>query len=55
MPDGEIHASLRDATPHTERETEDILVTLITKLAATHPVSAVGLAVAGFVSRTGSG
>ena len=34
--DGEIHASLRDATPHTERETEDILVTLIAKLAATH-------------------
>ena len=29
--DGEIHASLRDATPHTERETEDILVTLITQ------------------------
>ena len=42
--------SLRDATPHTERETEDLLVTLITKLAATQPVSAVGLAVAGFVS-----
>lgn len=49
--DGEIHASLRDATPHTERETEDILVNLITKLAATGPVSAVGLAVAGFVSK----
>ena len=48
---GEIHASLRDATPHTERETEDILVTLIGKLAGTHDVSAVGLAVAGFVSR----
>ncbi len=49
--DGEIHASLRDATPHTERETEDCLVTLIGKLAGTHPVSAVGLAVAGFISR----
>jgi glucokinase len=49
--DGEIHASLRDATPHTERETEDILVNLITKLAGTQPVSAVGLAVAGFVSQ----
>ena len=49
--DGEVHASLREATPHTERETEDILVNLITKLAATHAVSAVGLAVAGFVSR----
>lgn len=48
---GEIHASLRDATPHTERETEDILVTLINKLAGTHEVSAVGLAVAGFVSQ----
>ena len=49
--EGEIHASLRDATPHTERETEDILVTLIGKLAGTQPVSAVGLAVAGFVSQ----
>jgi glucokinase len=49
--EGEIHASLRDATPHTERETEDILVNLITKLAGTQPVSAVGLAVAGFVSQ----
>ena len=49
--DGEIHASLRDATPPTERETEDILVTLINKLAGTHAVSAVGLAVAGFVSQ----
>ena len=48
--DGEIHASLRDATPHTERETEDILVTLITKLASTGPVTAVGMAVAGFIS-----
>lgn len=48
--EGEIRASLRDTTPHTERETEDILVNLITKLAATHEVSAVGLAVAGFVS-----
>ena len=48
--DGEIHASLRDATPHTERETEDILVTLISKLAGTGPVTAVGLAVAGFIS-----
>ena len=48
--DGEIHASLRDATPHTERETEDILVTLITKLAGTGPVTAVGMAVAGFIS-----
>ena len=48
---GEIHASLRDATPHTERDTEDCLVTLIGKLAGTHPVSAVGLAVAGFISR----
>ena len=43
--------SLRDATPRTERETEDLLVTLITKLAATQPISAVGLAVAGFVSQ----
>ena len=48
--DGEILASLRDTTPHTERETEDILVNLITKLAATQTISAVGLAVAGFVS-----
>ena len=47
---GEIRASLRDTTPRTERETEDLLVNLITKLAATQPVSAVGLAVAGFVS-----
>lgn len=45
-----IGPSLREATPHTERETEDLLVTLITKLAASQPVSAVGLAVAGFVS-----
>ena len=42
--------SLRDTTPRTERETEDLLVNLIAKLAATQPVSAVGLAVAGFVS-----
>ncbi len=48
---GDIHASLRDATPHTEQETEDLLVTLISKLAGTHQVSAVGLAVAGFISR----
>lgn len=41
---------LRDTTPRTERETEDLLVTLIAKLAATRPVEAVGLAVAGFVS-----
>ena len=45
-----IGPSLREATPHTERETDDLLVTLITKLAASQPVSAVGLAVAGFVS-----
>ncbi len=49
--DGQIHGSLRDATPRTEQETEDALVTLITKLASTHEVSAVGLAVAGFISR----
>src|SRR6478672_1887782 len=49
--EGEIHASLRDATPRTERETEDILVNLISKLAGTQPVSAVGLAIAGFVSQ----
>lgn len=48
--DGEVLTSLRDATPHTERETEDLLVTLITKLSATLPVTAVGLAVAGFIS-----
>lgn len=48
---GNILASLRDLTPHTERDTEDLLVNLISKLAATQPVSAVGLAVAGFVSR----
>ncbi len=41
---------LRDATPRSEQQTEDLLVNLITKLAATQPVSAVGLAVAGFVS-----
>src|SRR6478609_8485461 len=49
--DLQVRASVRDLTPHTERETEDLLVTLIAKLAATQPVSAVGLAVAGFVSR----
>lgn len=48
--DGEVLTSLRDRTPHTERDTEDLLVTLITKLSATMPVSAVGLAVAGFIS-----
>ncbi len=41
---------LRESTPRTERETEDLLVTLVTKLSAAHPVSAVGLAVAGFIS-----
>ena len=49
--DLQIRASVRDLTPHTERETEDLLVTLIAKLAATQQVSAVGLAIAGFLSR----
>ena len=49
--DGEHPRIAARPTPHTERETEDLLVTLISKLAATQPVSAVGLAVAGFVSR----
>jgi glucokinase len=49
--DLQIKASVRDLTPHSERETEDLLVTLITKLAATQQVSAVGLAIAGFLSR----
>ncbi len=48
--DGEVLTSLRDRTPRTERETEDLLVTLIGKLSATMPISAAGLAVAGFIS-----
>ena len=50
-PSGEMLGSLRAGTPHTVGETEDLLVTLITKLASTHPVDGVGLAVAGFISR----
>jgi len=50
-PGGAILATLRERTPRTDRDTEDLLVTLISKLAAARPVSAVGLAVAGFVSR----
>ncbi len=48
--EGAVLASVRDRTPGTEQDTEDLLVTLIAKMAATEPVSAVGLAVAGFVS-----
>jgi glucokinase len=47
---GTVLAAVRDRTPRTEPDSEDLLVTLISKMAATTPVSAVGLAVAGFIS-----
>jgi glucokinase len=46
----EIVASRRASTPRTVQETEDVLSSLITELAAEFEVGAAGLAVAGFVS-----
>lgn len=48
--DGTIVASRRALTPATEQGTENLIVELVTELAAAHPVAAVGLAVAGFIS-----
>lgn len=45
-----IVASLRAFTPRTVADTDDVLSGLISELAAQYPVSAAGLAVAGFVS-----
>ena len=38
------------ATPHTAQETDDALVSVIEDLSTRHPVSAVGLAVAAFIT-----
>ncbi|MDQ2848527.1 MAG: ROK family protein [Actinomycetota bacterium] len=48
--DGGIVAATRVPTPHTATETEDLLVALVDELRGVHQISAVGLAVAGFVS-----
>lgn len=48
--DGTILAARRGATPRTTQATEDLLVGLVEELRADHPVAAVGLAVAGFIS-----
>lgn len=48
--DGAILASVRASTPGTVARTETVLVELVEKLRAEHPVGAVGLAVAGFIS-----
>ena len=47
---GELLEVRSAATPHTVAETEAVLTRLIGELADRHPVRAVGLAVAGFVS-----
>lgn len=47
---GAIIAAARARTPHSVRTTEDVLVNLVRELTAQHPVAAVGLAVAGFIS-----
>lgn len=49
-PDGAVLDTVRGLTPGTAQEADDLLVQLISGLAATHPISAVGLAVAGFIS-----
>ena len=46
----QVVASRRSFTPHTVRETEDVLSRLISELASEYDVGAAGLAVAGFVS-----
>ena len=48
--DGRMLTTVRAFTPDTVRATEDLLVSVIDELAAAHRVTAVGLAVAGFVS-----
>lgn len=47
---GAIVNRTRELTPATTAATEDLLVELVHHLQATHPVEAVGLAVAGFIS-----
>ncbi len=47
---GRVRGAVRGTTPRTVAETEDLLAALVAELRATHDVSAVGLAVAGFVS-----
>lgn len=48
--DGSILTHTRARTPSTTAATENLLVRLVDELRAQHPVAAVGLAVAGFVS-----
>jgi glucokinase len=49
-PDGSIVASARASTPGTVGRTEDVVAGLVDGLRAEHEVTAVGLAVAGFIS-----
>lgn len=47
---GQVLTAVRAPTPRTTTATEDLLVDLVQQLRAAHPVHAVGLAVAGFIS-----
>lgn len=47
---GAVVAATTVRTPRTAEATEDLLVDLVEQLRAEHPIAAVGLAVAGFVS-----
>ncbi len=48
--DGTVLRTISAPTPTTEQGTDDALVQVISTLAADHPVDAVGLAVAGFIT-----
>lgn len=48
--EGQVLTAVRALTPRTTQATEELLVDLVQQLRASHPVQAVGLAVAGFIS-----
>ncbi|MEV0080617.1 ROK family protein [Nocardia neocaledoniensis] len=48
--DGEVLDTVQAPTPHSERALEDAIERAVRDLARRHPVAAVGLAVAGFIS-----
>jgi glucokinase len=48
-PDGTVRDSLRAATPRSEAALEDCLESMVGELRARHEVTAVGLAIAGFI------
>ena len=48
--DHTVLAALEVPTPHTVTQTDDAVVAVVTQLRESHPVTGVGLAVAGFVS-----